>query len=549
MLAWGARGAVVSPHHLASEAGLGVLRAGGSAVDAAIATNAALAVVAGYACGLGGDALWLIWDMASERLDALNGTGRAPAASDRRALRANGVHRMPIRGPLSITIPGAIRSWGDAHLRHGRLPRSAVLGPAIELAADGFAADSAFIGAVERAANTFDAALGPAAAGFHATYRPHARPWALGERVRLPALAATLRRIADAGFDDAYEGDLALRQSRALNEAGSSIGLDDLRTHTSTWTKPISVDYRGTHVTSHPPNSSGVVALEILSVLGRFEPPPPDVFSAGNGGASAGPDARWLHLTLEATKRAFADRDATLTDPEFHDVDVERLLSGDYAAELAAGIDESEAARPLASTAPRGGGTISLSVADGDGNVVSLIESNYMGFGSGIVDPQTGIAYQNRGSYFSLHPRHANVLAPGKRTLHTLVPWMAFRAGRPWVVGGSMGGDAQPAICAQVISGLVDGRLDVAAAVAAPRAFPEPEAHFEPPDRVTIEPRFRLGLLEELASRGHRLRIVGSFDSSLGHCHAIEVVNGGPAVGGTLAAATDPRSLGVPATW
>jgi oxamate amidohydrolase len=261
-------------------------------------------------------------------------------------------------------------------------------------------------------------------------------------------------------------------------------------------------------------------------------------------------DARWIHLAIEASKLAMADRDAELTDPEFRDIPLERLISKEYAAELAARIDPQRASSPVASTAPRGGGTAYLAAVDGDGNAVSLIESNYLGFGSGVVDPETGIHYQNRGSYFSLDPTHPNVLAPGKRTLHTLLPGMLFRGDEgPWIVTGSMGGDAQPQIHAQIVSALVDGGLDVATAVSAPRWFVEPDDHFAPPIEVRAEPRFADGVLEELEALGHPVTRTEPFDSGLGHAHAIELVEGGPARGGSVAAATDPRSAGLPAVW
>ncbi len=540
---------MVAPHHLAGAAGLAILRAGGSAVDAAIATNAVLAVVFGEACGLGGDAFWLIWDDASATQAALNGSGRAAAAADPAALRARGLATLPFRGPLTITVPGAVRSWADAHERHGRMPWSDLLVPAITLARDGFPADEAFVRAVEGSAAVFARELGDGARGWSATYRPHGRAWRAGERVRLPALAVTLERLAAAGADDFYAGSLAERQAAGLAAAGSPISPADLATHTSTWAAPLGLEYRGTRATTHPPNSSGVVALEILNILRVLEPPDRAAFAPRDGGATAGADARWVHLGVEAAKRALADRDAHLSDPAFVDVPVARLLDPAYGAELARGIDPARASVPPASLAPRGGGTIWLGVVDAAGNAVSLVESNYAGFGSGVVDPATGIAYQNRGSYFSLDPDHPNVLAPGKRTLHTLLPGMLFRDGRPWVVHGSMGGDAQPAIYAQVVSALVDGGVDVATAVAAPRWSPVPPAHFAPPDLVAIEPRFRAGVLDALAAMGHRLDPRAPFDGGLGHAHAIELVDGGPARGGTLAAATDPRSPGLPAAW
>jgi gamma-glutamyltranspeptidase len=542
----GAHGAVVAPHHLATAAGLGILRAGGHAVDAAIATNAVLAVVLPSGCGIGGDAFWLIWDEADGRQTALNGSGRAPTAADAAALRAGGMDQLPYRGPLSITVPGAVRSWSDAHGRHGRLTRAEVLAPAIELARDGFPAWDGFIAAVEGTLPAVVEALGTGS-GFEQVYRPQGRPWRPGERVRLPALAATLERLADVGFDDFYDGDIGERQALGLAAVGSPIAVDDLRGHASTWTEPIATDYRGVRVTTHPPNSSGIVALELLNILEEFEPPAAAAF-----GPEGVADARWVHLGIEAAKLAMADRDRWLTDPDFLDIPVERLLSKEHARDLARGIDPARAALPPAATNPRGGGTIYLATVDGDGNAVSLIESNYMGFGSGVVDPGTGIHYQNRGSYFSLDPTHPNVLAPGKRTLHTLLPGMLFRAGerRPWIVTGAMGGDAQPQVHAQVVSALVDGGVDVATAVGAPRWFVDGEAHFAPPVAVRAERRYAASVLDELEALGHPVTRTIPFNGLLGHAHAIELVSGGPAdPEGSVAAATDPRSAGLPAVW
>ena len=542
----GSRGAVVAPHHLATAAGLGILRAGGHAVDAAIATNAVLAVVQPYGCGIGGDAFWLIWDEAAARQTALNGSGRAPAKADPGALRASGLATLPRRGPLAITVPGAVRSWGDAHRRHGRLSRADILAPAIELARDGFAAAEGFISAVEGTLPAVVEAVGEGS-GFEQVYRPNGRPWRPGERVRLPALGATLERMAEVGFDDFYDGEIGERQARGLAAAGCAIVEADLRGHTSTWTEPIATDYRGTRVTTHPPNGSGFVALEILNILETFDPPSPAAF-----GPNGVEDARWIHLGIEASKLAMADRDVHLTDPEFLDIPLERLLSKAHAADLARLVDPDRAALPPASTLPRGGGTIYLATVDGDGNAVSLIESNYMGFGSGVVDPETGIHYQNRGSYFSLDPDHPNVLAPGKRTLHTLLPGMLFRADerRPWIVTGSMGGDAQPQIHAQVVSALVDGGVDVATAVGAPRWFVDGDRHFAPPVNVRAERRFPVEVLDALEAYGHPLKRTIPFNGLLGHAHAIELVDGGPATDeGSLVAATDPRSAGLPAVW
>jgi gamma-glutamyltranspeptidase len=545
-LARGTHGAVVGPHHLATAAGLGILRQGGTAVDAAISTNAVLAVVMPQHCGIGGDAFWLIWDAASGRQVALNGSGRAAAAADPAGLRADGHERVPFRGPLSITVPGAVRSWGDAHAAYGRLTRDVILAPAIELARDGFAASDAYAEAVESMAPICRQLLGPDA-GFDAVFRAHGRAWQPGERIRQPALAATLETLAREGFDAFYDGDLGERQAKALATAGSPITVDDLRSHSSTWGEPIEIQYRGVRVTTHPPNSSGVVALEILGILARFEPPDRNRF-----GGDGMREARWIHLGIEAAKLAIADRDAFLTDPETRDVPVAELLSPARLERLAARIDPTRAARPVPASNPPGGDTVFLGTVDADGNAASLIESNWAGFGSGVVDPATGIHYHNRGSFFSLDPDHANVLAPRKRTLHTLLPGMLFRDGQPgpWIVAGSMGGDAQPQIHAQFVTSVVDGGLDIGTVVAAPRWFVEPRELLMPPTDVHLESRHRPGIADTLRDLGHELVPTGAFDSDLGHEHAIELVNGGPsAADGSVVAATDPRSEGLPAVW
>jgi gamma-glutamyltranspeptidase/glutathione hydrolase len=537
----GARGAVVAPHHLATAAGLAVLAAGGHAVDAAIATNAVLAVVMPNGCGIGGDAFWLVWDEAAGEQVALNGSGRAPSGIDPDALRAGGLTRVPARGPLSITVPGAVRSWSDAHRRWGRLSREAVLAPAIEHADAGFPAWDGLVTSVEATAASLPDA--PWARGFHEVWRPGGRAWRPGERVRLPALATSLRVLAEEGFDGYYDGGLGERVAAGLARAGGVHTVADLRATASTWETPIATTYRGVRVTTHPPNSSGIVALQILNVLARLEPPASARFT-GRGWS----DAAWIHRLLEAAKLAFVDRDAYLADPGFRDVPLEYLLSADRAAELVARIDPGRADPSPPPVRSLVGGTIWLGVVDADGNAVSLIQSNAQGFGSGVVDPVTGVHFQNRGASFSLDLGHPNALEPGRRTAHTLLPGMLFREGerRPWVVAGSMGGDIQPQIHAQLVSALVDGRTDLATAVAAPRVVVEPDGWLAPPVAVVADGELGDGVADGLRALGHRLETVG-FDGSLGHEHAIELVDGGPAAGGSLAATTDPRSAGLPA--
>lgn len=540
-IARGARGAVVAPHHLATAAGMTILAEGGTAVDAAIAANAALGVVAPNHCGLGGDAFWLVWDEARGEQVALNGSGRAPSGADPAPMRDRGWDRIPPRGPLGITVPGAVRSWADAHRRWGRLPLDRLLAPAIELAGSGFPAWPIFVDAVERTAPSLGSE--PWAAGFHRLYRPHGRPWRPGELVRLPVLARTLEQLARDGLDAFYDGPLGERQAAFLRDAGAPFARLDLVTHASTWSDPIETTYRDVRVTTHPPNSAGFVALEILNVLAALGRPSAPFTAEG------WLDDGWVHLGIEASKRAFADRDAHLADPERRPTPLDRLLGRVHAEAVAATIDRGRADPAPPPAVMLVGGTAYLATVDAEGNAVSLIESNAAGFGSGVVDPKTGIHYQNRGASFLLDPAHPNVLAPGARTAHSLMPAMLFRAGdrRPWIVAGSMGGDLQPQINVQLVSALVDGGADIALAVGAPRWAVEPAGSIAPPVDVSVESRLRPDVAAALEARGHAVRRLPPFDGALGHAHAIELVDGGPAGGGTLAAVTDPRSAGLPA--
>jgi gamma-glutamyltranspeptidase/glutathione hydrolase len=438
-------------------------------------------------------------------------------------------------------VPGAVRSWGDAHRRWGRLSRERVLAEAIEQAGAGFAAWDGLVAAVERtAAGLRDADW---AGGFHAIWRPEGRRWRPGERVRLPALASTLETLARDGFDAYYDGQIGEWLVQTLVDAGAPFDIADFRGHASTWGTAIDASYRGVRVATHPPNSSGIVALDILGVLGRFVPPDGAAF-AGRGWT----DAAWLHLQLEAAKLAYADRDAWLADPDVREVAVDRFLDPGHAADLAARIDPGRALADPEPARTLVGGTIYLAVVDADGNAVSLIQSNAAGFGSGVMCGTTGVHFQNRGASFSLDPSSPNVLEPRKRPAHTLMPAMWFREGeaRPWVVAGSMGGDIQPQIHVQLVSAMVDGGADLATAVAAPRVVVSPDGYVAPPVAVHSDGELARDVAEGLIARGHRLSAV-PYDGSLGHEHAIELVDGGPAAGGSLIATTDPRSAGLPA--
>jgi gamma-glutamyltranspeptidase/glutathione hydrolase len=535
----GRHGAVASPHHLATQAGLHVLRDGGSAVDAAIATNAALAVVAGHSCGLGGDAFWIVWDEAAGDAQTLNGSGRAGSQATIEAAHTAGLATMPERGAWSVTVPGAIHSWGEAHARFGRLSWQRLLEPAIDLAA-GFPASPGWLVAIERGADLFGSD-----GDWAQVYRPPDRATEAGGIVRLPALEATLRAIMAEGPAVAYTGSIGRAMAAYLEAKGAPIVNGDFEGHRSSWGLPLAIEYRGRMSLSHAPNSVGVIALQTLGLLARFAPPPPGAFD-GRGWA----DAEWVHVGLEASRIGLRERDAYVTDAASMPAGtVEAMLAPAHLDALAGHIDRARARPHPAVTLPPGGGTVYVATADRWGNAVSLLQSNYMGFGSGLVDPVTGIAFQDRGAFFSLDPDHVAALAPGKRPPHTLAPGMLLRDGRAWIVHGSMGGEIQPQVFAQVVSAVVDAGADVATAVAAPRWAATMRRQRGPADRVELESRAHDGLARGLATRGHDVVVGEAWASSMGHAHAIELVRDAGGSVASFAVAADPRSEGSAAAW
>jgi len=508
-------------------------------VDAAIATNAALAVVAGHSCGFGGDAFWLIWDAEEGKSVALNGSGRAGSGATIEAAANAGHVSMPERGPWSITVPGGVHSWGEAHRRFGRLDWSFLLAPAIDLAS-GFPASQVWLDAIERSARV----LGDDG-DWARVYRPDDRARAPGQAVRLPALERTLRRLFAEGPDAAYSGSVAASTSAYFESRGVPIIAADLLAHRSDWQTPLSIDYRGATSLSHPPNSVGVVALQTLGMLARFAAPEPSAYD-GRGWA----DADWIHLGLEASRLGLAERDAHVTDlASMAEGEVAGMLADAHLDELAARIDPDHAMPLAPGTLPAGGGTIYITVADQWGNLVSLLESNYQGFGSGLVDPDTGIAFHDRGAFFRLDADHPSALAPGKRPAHTLAPGLLLRDGRPWIVHGSMGGEIQPQIFAQSVSAVVDGGADVATAVAAPRWAAMMRSQHGPADLTELESRVHPGVAEALMAMGHDVVVREAWASSMGHAHAIEIIRDSDGSVASFEAGSDPRSEGSAAAW
>ena len=512
---------VVTPHPLATAAGVDALRAGGSAVDAAVAANAMLAVVYGNACGLGGDAFALVWDPAGRRLHGFNGSGRSPAALTISAVRSAGHAEMPARGPLPITVPGAVDAWVRLLDRFGRRSLADALLPAAATAADGYTLTAINARAIAASLPTFDD-------GARAVFEHAGRA---GSSFRQPLLASTLRTLADDGREAYYGGPIGAEIARAIQAAGGVMTADDLATHRGDWVEPISTHYRDVDFATMPPNSQGITALMALNVLSALDWPMRAPLSADR-----------LHAQIEAVKVAWSERDRCVTDPDRGLADPSTLLSPEHAAWMASRLSPKRAHRYVP-TNRTGGGTVYLCAADSDGMMVSLIESNYMGFGSGIMGGATGIMLQNRGAYFSLDPAHPNALAPRSRTLHTLMPGMILRHGVAEVAFGAMGGDGQPQTMVQLVQGLVDEGLDPQSVVDRPRFVVETEAAGAPLGPVRIESDGVDGsVVADLEARGHSVTLAEPKTPIMGWAQMIRRRSDGSYEGGA-----DPRADSVAA--
>ncbi|HVC34907.1 MAG TPA: gamma-glutamyltransferase family protein [Chloroflexota bacterium] len=448
------RGVVATSQPLAALAGLDILRAGGNAVDAAIATATMLAVVEPTSNGLGSDAFALVWN--GSHLHGLNGSGRAPASLTLDLVRAAGHTTMPARGWVPVTVPGAPAVWRDLHQRFGRLDFADVLAPAIAAAEQGFAVTPIVANAWQQAARLQASLVGAEFAPWFDAFTVRGRAPRPGDVWRLPDHARTLRRIAQSRADDYYGGEIASQIARFASRTGGFVTGDDLAAHTSTWVEPISTDYRGYDVWEIPPNGQGLTTLLALNILEGF-----DLGRLRRDSVEA------YHLQIEAMKLAFADAHRYIADPEHADVPTTGLLAKTYAAERRALIGDTAQVRQPGD--PSRGGTVYLCTADADGMMVSYIQSNYQGFGSGVVVPDTGIALQNRGAGFRLDPDHPNALAPRKRPYHTIIPAFLTRDGQPIGPFGVMGGHMQPQGHLQMVLNTVDWGLNPQASLDAPR--------------------------------------------------------------------------------
>ena len=510
-------GVVATSQPLAAQAGLGVLADGGTAIDAAIATAAALTVVEPCSNGLGSDAFAIVWD--GTELAGLNGSGRWPAAMSAGALRADGHRSMPERGWAPVSVPGAVDAWQLLHERYGRLPIERLLAPAIRFAEEGHAVAPVIARQWEAAADFFPSQGLAELADWATVFAPGRRAPGAGERWRSPGHGRGLRCLAERGLRDFYEGEVAEAIVAYAAATGGVLSGDDLASHRAEWVDPISVAYRDHEVWEIPPNGQGIAALMALGIAANTDVathPPVD-------------SAAW-HLQIEAMKLAFADSDAYTADQEHVAVPVEGMIDPDYLAGRAATITET--AGSPARGEPVRGGTVYLCAADRDGMMVSFIQSNYMGFGSGVVVPSHGISLQNRAAGFVLDEGHPNEAAPRKRPRHTIIPGFLTRGGAPVGPFGVMGGEMQPQGHLQVIAGMVDHGLNPQATLDAPRWRVERDG------TVAVERQTPAAVIAGLEQRGHRV-VVERSRMGFGRGQIICRLDDG-----VLAAGSEPRADG-----
>lgn len=522
-------GMVAAAHPLAVQIGVDVLQRGGSAVDAAIAVNAALAVMEPTSCGLGGDLFAMVWDPEAGELTGYNGSGRSPAALGREDVPADDDGTIPLYSPYSWTVPGCADGWFALHERYGRLPIAEVLAPAAAAARKGVPVPQVIAAAWQRAARVFRDAP-----GFAEVFLPGGRAPSEGEPFANPALAGTLEALARGGRDAFYDGPIAAEIVRFSERHGGFFSRADLADHRGEWVDPISTTYRGVTVWELPPNGQGLAALQMLNVLEGF-----DLASLGRDS----PD--FWHLLVEAKKLAFADRARYYADPAMAEVPVEELLSKEYARRRAAEIRMDAAADrdPPGDPLPDHGDTTFLVAADASGMMVSLIQSNYTGFGSGYVIPSLGFGIQNRGALFTLEEGHPNALEPGKRPFHTIIPAFMGAGGRPDTAFGVMGGAMQPQGHVQIVVNLVDFGMNLQEAGDAPRfrhlGSSQPTGTvMTGGGSVLLEAGVPLEVRRELVRRGHRL--LDPAGQSFG---GYQAVRRDPATG-VLAGATESRKDG-----
>lgn len=489
-------GMVATSHPLAVQVGVDILKQGGNAVDAAIATNAALGLMEPMSCGIGGDLYAIIWDAKTKKLYAINASGRSPYKATRALFQEKDLDEIPATGPLSWSVPGCVDGWDELRRKFGTMSFEQTLGPSIRYAEDGFPVTEV-IGGYWKGAESLDKYADTAR-----TYLIDGKAPRPGDRFKNPNLAKTYREIAKNGRDAFYKGRIAKEIVAFSDKNGGLFADKDFTDHTSTWLDPVSTKYRGHDVWQIPPPGQGIAVLQMLNILEGYDL------------AKMGPNsADYWHVMLEAKKLAYADRARFYADPDFGKLPTAELISKEYAEKRRKLINNDKAIRDVLAGDPKLGkaDTVYLCVVDKDRNCVSLIQSNYYGFGSGLVPGELGFALQNRGSLFALDDKHLNRLEPHKRPFHTIIPGMVTKDGQPFFVFGVMGGDMQPQGQVQVLVNLLDFGMNVQQAGEAPRfehlghARPTGQPGMRDGGVCVAEPGIAESIVEELTKRGHRV--------------------------------------------
>jgi len=480
---------------LATQAALDILKAGGNAIDAAIAANAVLGLVEPTGNGMGGDLFAIVWDAKTKKLYGLNASGRSPYDLTLDYFKENGYTKIPAYGPLPVSVPGCVDGWFELHNKFGKLPMIEVLNPAISYAENGFPLTEVIAYYWGRNAQSLKKYP-----GFEEIYMPGGEAPKKGEIFKNLFLAKTLRTVAEKGRDEFYKGEIAEKIVKYVREQGGFLSMKDFEDHHSEWVDPISVNYRGYDVWELPPNGQGTAALEMLNILKHF-----DISSMGFG------SAEYIHHFVEAKKLAFEDRAKYYSDPDFNELPTQQLISEEYGKEQADMINPNRAARSYPAWGMEHGNTIYLTTADKEGNMVSLIQSNFRGMGSGMTPGQLGFILQDRGELFSLEEGHMNVYEPHKRPFHTIIPAFVTKDGEPFMSFGVMGGDMQPQGHVEIICNIIDFGMNIQEAGDAPRiqhtgsSDPTGGKLMSDGGQVTLESGIAYETIRRLMEMGHKI--------------------------------------------
>ena len=446
-------GMAATSQPLATQVALDILKKGGSAIDAAIAANALLGLVEPTGNGMGGDLFAIVWDANKKELTAINASGRSPETLTLDYFINSGMDKIPSHGPLPVSVPGCVDGWFELHEKYGKLPMSEILQPAIDYAENGFPVTELIANYLSRSVPYLSKYN-----GFSEVFAPNGKAPKKGEIFKNAALANTFKKLVAGGRDAFYKGEIAKTIASYMKEEGGFLSYEDLANHTSEWIDPVSTNYRGYDVWEIPPNGQGIAALQILNILETY-----NISEMGFG------SKEYIHAFTEAKKLAFEDRAKYYADMDFSKVPVQELISKSYADERRKLINPKRASKRITESKLRDGDTIYMTVADGEGNMISLIQSNYRGMGSGMTPPGLGFVLQDRGELFALDADHSNVYAPRKRPFHTIIPSFITKDGKPWVSFGVMGGAMQPQGHAQIVINLIDFNMNLQEAGDAPR--------------------------------------------------------------------------------